>query len=222
MGKGKRWVSFPMPSFICIGTKIRAFLLFYFMAEELSKLNDFFAAATTSNHQFERTSIRYACIIYRQKKRDVFFVCFGYGNRWIDEINNLIFRTYYSNVDISSSSVSSVKSNTMPRRAVYYQEPYKENNNGKDIRLGSCRDYPIDPAYENGGLGPLRAPMLPPISRSCRWAHNRIKLKTAMKINNSRAHLCCISDKSNRPHRSNQFIKISLCIRTPTKRRPVT
>lgn len=70
--------------------------------------------------------------------------------------------------------MSSVKSNTIPRRAAYYQEPYKENAGGggvggKDVRRDSCRDYPIEPSYENGGLGPLRAPMLPPISRSSRW-----------------------------------------------------
>lgn len=81
-------------------------------------------------------------------------------------------RTYYSNVDVSSSSVSSVKSNTIPRRASYYQEPYKEKS-GKDVRQSSCRgEYSIDSAFanENFGInhGPHRAPILPPIGRNIR------------------------------------------------------
>lgn len=76
--------------------------------------------------------------------------------------------------------MSSVKSNTIPHRATYYQEPYKENN-GKDDRRGSCREYSIEPTYESDNFsginhGPIRAPMLPPIERSSRLVRFEIEM----------------------------------------------
>lgn len=97
-------------------------------------------------------------------------------------INLINYRTYYSNVDINSSTNSSVKSSTIPRRANYYYEPYdvpnnfhKNNNNHIDPRHNSCNTYAADsccdseiPYQTNINHGTARAPMLPPIGRNNR------------------------------------------------------
>lgn len=97
------------------------------------------------------------------------------------------YRTYYSNVDLSSSTTSSVKSSTMPRRANYYYEPYDvfnnfHKNNKNDPRHSNYRSsYAVDPCCDsdtpyqasennhdiNHGSS-ARAPMLPPIGRNNR------------------------------------------------------
>lgn len=97
----------------------------------------------------------------------------------------VVSRTYYSNVDINSSTNSSIKSSTMPRRTSYYtnQEPYDiphnyhNNNNNNDPRQNSCRPYAVD-SYcdneaqyqntENLDINHGRAPILPPIGRNNR------------------------------------------------------
>lgn len=93
-------------------------------------------------------------------------------------------RTYYSNVDLNSSTTSSVKSSTMPRRASYYtnQEaydiPHNYHKNNNDPRHSSCRPYAAD-SYcdneaqyqnmENLDINHGRAPILPPIGRNNRY-----------------------------------------------------
>lgn len=94
-------------------------------------------------------------------------------------------RTYYSNVDESSSTNSMVKSNTIPRRTNYYHEQfelphqyYKSNKKLIDPRHGSCRAYAVDSCCDNDSQNTEnldinhatnRAPLLPPIGRNSRY-----------------------------------------------------